>query len=237
MLGTFLNAVGILVGGVIGLIRRKPLSPATESYFKVTLAAITVFYGLRLVWLSINGSFLQVLKQLFIVIVSLMVGKVFGGLMHLQRVSNRLGQYARQEIQIAKPNPNQGFKVCAALFCAAPLGLLGALQEGLSPAAGFYPLGVKAATDGLATMSFVRLFGWGAMMSALPVLAVQGTITILAGLSEPFLAAQGLIAPINGVAGLLIFSVALVMLGLKRIELTDYLPSLFFAPFFSWLLK
>ncbi len=237
MLGTFLNAVGILVGGAAGLIRRKPLSSASESYFKVTLAALTVFYGLRLVWLSINGSFLQILKQLFLMIVALMAGKVFGRLLHLQQGSNRLGQYARREIQVAKLNPNQGFKVCAALFCAAPLGIVGAVQEGLSPAAGFYPLAVKAAIDGFATMSFVRLFGWGAMMSALPVLAVQGTITILAKANEPFLSAHGLLGPVIGVAGLLIFSVALVMLGLKRIELTDYLPSLFFAPLLSWLFK
>ena len=32
------------------------------------------------------------------------------------------------------------------------------------------------------------------------------------------------------VSGLLIFSVALVLLGLKKIELTDYLPTLVLAP-------
>ena len=35
--------------------------------------------------------------------------------------------------------------------------------------------------------------------------------------------------------GVLVFSVALVMLGLKRIELTDYLPSLLFSPLLTWL--
>src|SRR5512143_3055343 len=64
MIGTILNVAGILLGGAVGLIRRRPLSAAAESYFKVTLAAITVFYGLRLTWVGLNGSFLQMLKQL-----------------------------------------------------------------------------------------------------------------------------------------------------------------------------
>jgi len=68
----------------------------------------------------------------------------------------------------------------------------------------------------------------------LPVLAVQGTITLAARLLEPFLAAHGLIDSVDGVGGLLVFSVALVMLGLKRIALTDYLPSLLFAPLMTW---
>ena len=71
---------------------------------------------------------------------------------------------------------SEGFKVCATLFCAAPLGLVGALEDGLCEDSD--PLGVKAAVDGLATMSFVRVFGPGAMVSALPVLAFQGTITL-----------------------------------------------------------
>ena len=35
---------------------------------------------------------------------------------------------------------------------------------------------------------------------------------------------------VNAVGGLLVFSVALVILGLKRIELADHLPSLIIAP-------
>ena len=238
MIGTILNVAGILIGGAVGLIRRRPLSAATESYFKVTLAAITVFYGLRLTWVGLSGSFLQMLKQLLILILALMLGKLTGQLLRLQTMSNRLGQFARERINGAQPaeprSPDEGFKVCAALFCAAPLGILGAIQDGLSFSANFYPLGVKACIDGLATMSLVSLFGWGATMAALPVLAVQGTITLAARLLEPFLAAHGLINSVDGVGGLLVFSVALVMLGLKRIALTDYLPSLLFAPLMTW---
>ena len=64
MIGSVLNVAGILTGGAVGLLRAQPLSPAIEAFFKVTLGVFTVFYGLRLTWLSLNGSFLQILKSL-----------------------------------------------------------------------------------------------------------------------------------------------------------------------------
>ena len=90
--------------------------------------------------------------------------------------------------------------------------------------------------EGLATMGFVPLFGWGVMLAALPVLAFQGTITLGCGVFlRPILEAHGLIDSINAAGGLLVFSVALVILDLKRIELADYLPSLIVAPLITWL--
>jgi uncharacterized protein len=242
MIGTFLNVGGILTGGLLGLTRRKPLSPASESYFKVVLGALTVFYGLRLTWESLSGSFFEVLKQLCLVILALSLGKLAGRGLHLQKFSNRLGQKARESISSARVDDpqrfNNGFKTCAALFCAAPLGILGSVQEGLSFSEFFYPLAIKAVMDGLAAMGFVTLFGRGVLLAALPVLAFQGSLTLVsARLLEPILSLHNLLNSVNAVGGLLVFCVALVMLGLKRIELADYLPSLIVAPLLTYLCR
>jgi len=240
MIGTALNVAGILVGGITGLVRRKSFSAAQEAYLKIALGVFTTFYGLRLAWLSVNGPFLLILKQLVVAIVALMLGRVAGRLLRLQKMSNQLGRDARERMSAAKPtDPNrasQGFKTCTALYCAAPLAFLGSVQDGLSGY--FYPLAVKAVMDGLATMGFVRLFGWGAMLAALPVLALQGTLTLVCELFlKPWLTTHNLIDPINLTGGLLVSCVALVILDLKRIELTDYLPSLAFAPLLAWVFR
>jgi uncharacterized protein len=236
-LGTALNVIGILAGGVLGLWRRKPFSLATESWFKVTLGVCTVFYGLRLTCLSLDWSFPRILKQLLVTIVAMMLGKVMGRVLQLQKMSNRLGQGARETIVAARPEAlhrwGDGFRTCAKLFCAAPLAILGAVQDGLSGY--FYPLGVKAVMDGLATIGFIGVFGWGVMVAALPVLAFQGTLWLICALYlKPMLAAHGLLNSVNAVGGLLVFCVALVILGLRRIELADYLPSLAIAPLLTW---
>jgi uncharacterized membrane protein YqgA involved in biofilm formation len=81
-------------------------------------------------------------------------------------------------------------------------------------------------------------FGWGATVSALPVLAFEGSLIRLVRALEPFLRAQPwpLIDSINAVDGLLIFCVAMIILGVKKISVADYLPSLIFAPLLTrWL--
>jgi len=244
MIGTLLNAAGIILGGLVGWRRRGPASAASEAYFKVLVSAFTVFYGLRLTWLSLSGPIGHGLKQLLITILALALGKITGRLLRLQQFSNRLGQRARERILSAQNHrpldQSEGFKTCAALFCAAPLGILGSVQDGLSGYA--WTLGVKAVIEGLAAMGFIRLFGWGVLLSALPVVALQGSITLVcAAWVGPFLEQHSayehsLIDSVNAVGGLLVFSAALVMLQLKRLELADYLPSLIVAPLLTRLI-
>jgi uncharacterized protein len=237
MLGTILNAAGILIGGIVGLVIARQPSPATQLALKVLMGVGTVFIGLQLTWLSVSGGFRPILKQLVIVLLALIFGKLAGRLLHLQKASNRLGQYARERLAKTRPGDPQrfsdGFSTCALLFCAGPLAMIGAVPDGLS--GHWQPLAIKAVMDGLATMGFVSIFGWSAMLSALPVFAYQGTITLCVQHLAPFLRNHTLVDSVNAIGGLLVFCVALVMLGLKKIELADYLPSLAFAPLITWL--
>jgi uncharacterized membrane protein YqgA involved in biofilm formation len=233
LIGTLLNVAGILIGGIVGLIRRKPLSIAQESWFKIAIGAFTVFYGLRLTWSSLSGSFGHVLKYLIITVLALTLGKITGRLLHLQKASNHLGQKAKEMITAAtttgQPPTTDGFKTCALLYCAAPLGILGSVSDGLGGY--FYPLAVKGVIDGLATLGFIRMFGWSVLLAALPVLAFQGSITLAcAQLAQKFPPDAAILLAVNCVAGMLVFAVALVILQLKKIELADYLPSLLVAP-------
>jgi len=239
MIGTILNAAGIVAGGALGLARRKPLSASMESRFRIGLGVFTVFYGLSLTWKSLHGTFGQLIKQVLIILAALILGRITGRLMRLQAMSNQLGRTARERIAAAKPDdPHRaglGFRTCSVLFCAAPLGILGAVQDGLSEY--WYPLAVKAVMDGLATMGFISIFGWGAMLAAVPVLAVQGSITLVcSGIVGPFLVAHGLTDSVNATGGMLVFCVALIILDLKTLQLSDYLPSLAFAPLLTWAL-
>jgi len=236
MLGTIINATAILVGGVTGLTARKQLPLAHQSALKLLLGAFTVYVGLSATWQGINGSFLHVFKQLGIVLLALMLGNLTGKVLRIQKSLNRLGQYAKQKISQAKPgnrgHSNEGFVTCSILFCVTPVAVLGSLQDGLSN--NFKTLAVKAVMDGFATMAFVTTFGWRAILSVIPVVACQGTMTLFARLAGPWLERHALVDPINATAGLLVFCVALIIFELKKIQLADYLPSLLFAPLLTW---
>jgi uncharacterized membrane protein YqgA involved in biofilm formation len=128
MIGTLVNVAGIIAGGVLGLVRPRGLSAANESFFKVVLGALAVFFGLRLTWASLNGPFLAILKQLTVVILALMLGRVTGRLLRLQQFSNRIGKSAGERIASAQPDhPKrmaEGFKTWGARVLAAPGGVI-----------------------------------------------------------------------------------------------------------------
>jgi uncharacterized membrane protein YqgA involved in biofilm formation len=240
MTGAFLNAIGILLGGLFGLARREPLSARAQIFFRNALGAATVFFGLRLAWLSVNGTFLSCLKQLFIAVLAIVLGSLLGRLLGFQKMSNRLGRHASRLLSSAETNPSRkmadGFCACTILFWAAPLGLLGAVADGLTGY--FYLLAVKGLMDGLAMTSFVKMFRWPAAMSAIPVFALISFITLACQLyARPFLEARQLLDSVNTAAGLAACAVALVIFEARRVELANFLPALAVAPLLAWLLK
>jgi len=239
MLGTALNCAAILIGGCAGLGRHGRLSARLQSQIKVGLGAATAFIGLKILWVSLSGGFSRISRGVLLLLVALALGKLAGRRLHFQRFSNGLGRFAREQIAGREPNaapsPAIGFKVCAALFCAAPLAFLGPVEEALE--ANLYPILVKSFLDGLATFAFAGMFGRGVVLSVVPVAALQGSIWMLADRLEPFLRARDLVDSISGVCGFLIFCVALIILEIRRVEVADYLPSLVVAPLLALIWK
>ncbi len=239
-IGAFLNAIGILLGGLLGLARDGPLSARAQILFRNALGAATVFFALRLVWLSVNGTFLSCLKQVILAALAVVLGNLLGKVLGLQRMSNHLGRYATRLLSSAEANEARkaadGFCACTILFWAAPLGLLGAVADGLTGY--FYLLAVKGVMDGLAMTSFVKMFHWPVAMSAIPVLALFGFITLVCQLYvSPFLETRLLVDSVNAAAGLVACAVALVVFEARKVELANYLPALAVAPLLAWLLK
>ena len=234
VIGTIINAAGILLGGILGL-KGSQLSQANQSLLKFGLGASTVFVGLRMTWISLHGSFTDIVRQMTIVLLALILGRLSGRLLRIQKSVNHLGQYAKELLAPRDGTrvANDGFIACSILFCFAPLAILGAVQDGLG---GFYhALAIKAVMDGLATMAFASLFGTSVVFSLVPVLALEGTLTLLARWSRLFLESHGLVDPTLATSGMLVFCVALIIFEIKKIELWDYLPSLAFAPLLAYL--
>lgn len=238
MIGVAINAAGIVAGGLLGTARRKNLSPANEQFLKLAMGLATIAIGLHLTWTNISGTFGSVMKQVLIVLVSMSLGKLLGRLLRLQKLSNSVGQFANNRLTHAANSPqrvNDGFMVATALACASPLAVFAAVHEGLTGFSAAFV--VKALMDGLAAMSFVAIFGWGVVASALPVFAYQWMIVLFLKGAEPFLKQHDLVHSILAVDGMLIFSVSLIIFNLKKIELTDYIPSLAIAPLLTWLMR
>lgn len=239
VIGPFLNALGILLGALFGLARRAPLTLSTQKSCQSMLGALTAFCGLQLLWQNTGGGFGHALKQLFIAVLAVVLGNLLGKLLGLQKFSNRIGRHAAELLAKAeKKSPGRsadGFLAATILACAAPLGIVGAVTDGLGGY--FFPLALKAAMDGLAMAGFVKMFRWPVALAALPVfLFFNGLAWVIHAFILPLLAAPELLQSVNAAAGLVVCATTLVVLGVHRVELANYLPALAVAPLVTKLL-
>ncbi len=235
MIGTILNTAAIVIGGTFGLTVAREISQKTQQWMKLGLGAFIIYAGFSTMWGALSGSLGRILKLLGIVLLSLVLGNVVGKLLRLQKGLNHLGRYAKERFAQAQHSSDsrvgEGFITCTVLFCVGPMAFLGALQDGLT--GNFRTLAIKSALDGLSSIAFAKTFGWGVLLSALPVLAYQGTVTLAATAVQPFLENKDVLDSINATGGLLVSFIALIVLEVKKVPLADYLPSLIFAPFLA----
>lgn len=239
MIGAFLNALGILLGGLYGLVTRNPVAGSTQNFFKMSLGCFSIFLGMYLVYINSPDTFLASMRQLFISSVAILLGFWGGKLLHLQHFSNRIGRYAGRLIDQAQKNPPgtaaNGFTAATILFCAAPLGIVGAVADGTSD---FFPmLGLKAVMDGMAMTIFVKMFRWPAALCAIPVFVFLYGLTVAVHFwALPWLDARHLTHSVNTTDGFLACVIALVIFEVRRVELANYLPALIVAPLLTSLL-
>ena len=239
MIGALINAGAILVGGLIGRFTPLRLPSAWEQRLRLLLGLGAILVGFHLIWkgLFVSG-FLPGLWRGVLLLIALSAGGAMGVLLGIQKRVNRAGVYARERVSggmSGKRVPwDQAFLAGAAMFCLAPLALIGPLAEG-----GFAdpkPQLVKSLMDGVAMIGLGRALGIGGIAVAFPVAVGQGSIALWARLAAPFVAADPVGGGIQAVAGFMVLTVALVILGTGRIRMADYLPSLILAPLLFWAL-
>ena len=244
MTGTIINGAAVLVGGAIGLAANRRISPANQRRIKLLLAVLTIVAAGSMLWDGLKGalargSFLYIAKLCAVVLIALMFGNFTGHLLGIQRRLNKLGQYAKErftKVQTAgTANASDGFVTCTLLFCVGPMAILGSLQDGLT--GDFKILALKGAMDGLATIAFAATFGWGVLLSLVPLVIYQGTLTLLARWLQPLMEQQALLDSINLAGGFLVLCIVLIILEVRKVELANYLPALIYAPLLMWLLR
>lgn len=238
-IGTWINAIAILLGGALGLLIKRDLPNARQQQLRTAVGLGVILSGFQMIWSGLHQVSLGAAFGLIgIALAATTLGQWTGRLIRLQGAMNRAGKFAaetfaRAQSKKAKISFNDGFMACSALFCIGPLSLLGPLQEGLN--GDFYVLIVKAVMDGLAAFAFSRVFSGSVAMAALPVLALQGTLTLLTAWAAKQAPLEVMLHATNVTGGLLVVCAVLLVFEVRKVKIGDYLPAILFAPLLAWL--
>jgi uncharacterized membrane protein YqgA involved in biofilm formation len=169
---------------------------------------------------------------MLIVLGSLLIGGIIGSLLRLEARVESFGGWLQTRLagdtgSAERHRFIEGFVVSSLVFCTGPLTILGSLNDGLGNGAD--QLILKAALDGFAAIAFAASFGWGVAASAITVVVVQGSLTLL-GYALGDVLPDAHLAAITATGGLLLVGVALRLLRIREIPVADLLPALLVAP-------
>ncbi|MGM0877086.1 MAG: DUF554 domain-containing protein [Bacillota bacterium] len=218
LFGSIVNALGIIIGTIIGLLLR-----GIPDQMKQT---VMVVIGLSVVVLGIDMALKS--DNFFIIIVSLVVGTVIGEWLRLEDLLHHIGNVLERKIGKSQSgNIAQGFVNATLIFVVGAMAIVGALDSGLRQ--DHAVLLTKSMIDGFTSIVLASTLGIGVLLSALPVFLYQGGIALFANVIHQFLSdslLEILIAELTSTGGVLIFAIGINMLGIKQIRVANLLPSI-----------
>lgn len=217
MLGTLVNTGAIIVGSLVGLTAGARLPAGIKTILMQALGLATMSIGLRMA-LEAHHSLLA--------IGCLLLGGVSGELLRIEPRLEGLADRLRRTLRSDSSRFVEGFVTATLLYLTGAMTIVGSIQDGTvgDPSV----LLVKSLLDGVASVALASSLGVGVLYSALPVLLVQGGITLLAA-QLSFLSQPAVLDAINATGGLLILGIGINLLEIGRIRVGNLLPALLYA--------
>ncbi len=225
-LGTIVNVVAIIVGGLLGLLFKGGLK---ERFREVLMQGC----GLAVIFIGAAGAFEMIFSvkgrslssgHTMLIVLSLVLGGLVGELINIEKGLDSIGEKLKKIVKAGGDNKFvDGFVTASLVFCVGAMAICGPIDEALTGDSS--TLFVKSILDMIMVMVLASVYGVGAIFSALAVGVYQGVFTIFGVFIADFMT-DSLILTLSGVGSILIFAVGVNLLFPKKIRVGNLLPAL-----------
>lgn len=225
MTGTWVNVGAILLGSLIGVLLKKGIPQRIND-------AIIRVEGLAIGIIALNG----IIAAMFtadpatgklsdsgglLLLVSLVLGCLVGEFARLDDRFNGFGLWV--EKKLGAKGFATGFVTASLVFSIGAMAIIGALSDGLNGDSSV--LLIKSTLDFTTAIVLASSLGVGVAFSALPVLALQGTVSLLSGWISPYISDE-LLGMICMVGYAIVLVIGINFLFGNRIKTANLLPAL-----------
>ncbi|WP_332650770.1 DUF554 domain-containing protein [Lysinibacillus sp. 54212] len=223
LLGSFLNALFIIIGALIGRVFQHIPEKTKETALSIIGLAVAVL-GIQMGFKSEN---------FVIVIISLVMGAIVGEWLDLDTLFNRFGLWVESILNKGKAKGAgngqiaEGFVTASLIFVIGSMAIIGALDSGLRN--DHDVLITKGIIDGFTSIILASTLGLGVLLSAFPVFIYQGGITLFAGIISSYIPEEALnmfIREMTATGGVMIMAIGLNIAGLTKIRVANLLPAI-----------
>lgn len=216
-MGAIVNAVAIVVCAFIGVQLRSGIPERVQN-------SLMQAVGLCVLSMGIAGAIQG--QETLVMILSIVLGTLIGEWIDIdRRVINGVNLIEQKvDKRTAKfGDLTQGMISAAMIFCIGSMAIVGSLESGLI--GDNSTLYTKSILDGITSILLGSSLGIGVALSAIPVLIIQGSITILAGFIQPLLS-DAVITEIISVGSVLLLGLGLNMIGVTQFKIMNFVPAI-----------
>lgn len=223
-IGTFINMATVSLGSLLGLWLQQLFPANVQAIIFQAIGLGTLIIGMQMALKVPDG-------YLLIFIFSLILGGIIGELIRLDQLLNNFGETVKQAFQVEDSRFTEGLITAFLLFCIGSMTIVGAIEEGLQGKRDL--LLIKSTLDGISSIAFAATYGIGVLFSIIPMLILQGGITLLAWQMQRFFTAA-IIGQLSAVGGVLIVAIGIRLLELGTVNIENLLPALAVAVVLTW---
>ena len=234
-LGTLINVVAIIIGGIFGGLFGKLLKESHQD-------ALCKACGVCVLFIGISGA-LEGMLQLtdgkivsggsMLIIASLAIGGLVGELLNIEGLFERFGAWLKEKTGNSRDRQFVDAFVTASLtVCIGAMAVVGSIADALQGDISI--LVTKAILDLIIIMVMTCSMGKGCVFSAVAVAIFQGSMTALALLLKPLMT-EAALGNISTVGSILIFCVGVNLVWGKKVRVANLLPALIIAVIWAFL--
>ena len=228
-LGTIINVVSIVVGGIAGMFVGKLMNERLRDTLLKACGVSVIFIAVAGVMegmLSVEGTSI-VSGRSMLVVACIVLGAFVGELINIEGGFERFGEWLKIKTGNAKDGGFvNGFVTASLTVCIGAMAVVGSIQDGIF--GDYSTLATKAVLDLIIVMVMTCSMGKGCIFSAIPVGIFQGSVTALARLIKPIMTDAALVN-LSLIGSVLIFCVGLNIVWGKKVKVANFLPSIIFA--------
>lgn len=225
-IGTLVNVIAIIIGGLIGITFKKLIATGIQE-------ALTKASGVCVIFIGISGTLSKMMVVAdgkietvgsVMLIVSFAIGTFIGELLNIEKRFEDFGEWLKNKSGNQRDNQFvNAFITASFTVCIGAMAIVGSIQEGINSDPTI--IITKALLDFIIIIMMSSTLGKGCIFSAIPVGILQWSVTFLSGFIA-FLMTEAVILNISIVGSVLIFCVGVNLIFPGKFKVANMLPSI-----------
>jgi uncharacterized membrane protein YqgA involved in biofilm formation len=213
--GAVVNFLVVIIAGLVGLLLKRGIPERVRN---------TLMYGMAfcVMYIGITGLF-EKGANIIVIIISFALGSILGELIDFDGGINCLGARLQKKLGKGDSLFAEGFVTATLLFCVGAMTVVGSIDSGIN--GDNSTLYSKTVIDAVSTIALTSTFGVGVLFAAIPVLLIEGGLTLLAAFVSPVLT-DNAVTQMSVIGSALIIALSFNMLGITKIKVMNYLPAI-----------